>query len=318
MSSARYNLSEMPDYTSKNALDFYSTQSVFSDPKENKYLFENLPDSIEELCEIIRGVIVHQDDTKKIYNFDIPEHRQLESNTRYVSKILQRIVELQGDKLTVVCKPEKRFIGVCRDFAIILCSILRYKNIPARLRCGFATYYERSWYVDHWLCEYWNARQNRWILVDTEVNDAVRKTYDIEPSFNSFDVSYKQYILSGKAWLMCRSGKANPKKFGVPSINIAGLWFVRGNLLRDFTALNKVELLPWDYTKFSDKQFNNISELPEKEIRLVDRLAEAVINVYDDWGKVRELYKNNSQLQVQKKVTSYTTLGPKEIELKLS
>lgn len=298
------------------SLDFYSTQSVFSDPKEYAHLFKDLPDSIPELCEIVRGVIVHQDDTKKIHHFEIPKHRRLEPNTRYVSKILQAIIDLQNDKLTVTRKPEKRFIGLCRDFGIMLCSILRYKNIPARLRCGFAGYYVRNWYVDHWLCEYWNARENRWVLVDTEVNDVVRSEYNIDPSVNSLDVNHDQFVLSGKVWQMCRSGKADPKKFGVPEINISGLWFVRGSLLRDLAALNKVELLPWDYTEFGDKQFDEISELSRGEVNLLDKLAETVTGVYDNWGQVRELYKDNPQLQVHKKVTSYTSLGPREVELR--
>jgi len=299
----------------ENALDFYSRQSVFTEPKKYAYLFEGLPDSIPKLCQIIQGVVVHQDDTKKIYHFDIPKHRKLESNTRYVSKILKKIIDLEDDKLTVARKPKKRFIGVCRDFGIMLCSVLRYKNIPARLRCGFATYFKRGWYVDHWLCEYWEAEENRWVLVDTEINDEIRREYNIDPSFNSFDVKHNQFIFSGEAWQLCRSGKADPKKFGVPSINLWGLWLVRGNLLRDLATLNKVELLPWDYTKFSDKQFEKMSELPPKEVDLLDRLAEAVANVDDDWRKVRELYKSNPKLQVHKKVTSYTNLGPREVKL---
>ena len=48
----------------------YSTQSRYSDPCEYGYLFDSLPDSVEVICKIIRGVVIHQHDTKKIYNFN--------------------------------------------------------------------------------------------------------------------------------------------------------------------------------------------------------------------------------------------------------
>lgn len=310
----------MSDFDSlRKSLNFYSTQSVFSDPKEYAHLFEGLPDSISRLCKIIQGVIAHRDVTQELCNFKIPEHRQLEPNTRYISKILRIIIDLQDDKLAIAREPEKRFIGTCRDFSLLFCSILRCKKIPARVRCGFAVYFKcgDGWYVDHWLCEYWNAKKNRWTLVDAEVDDKVRREYVIDPSLNPLDVNHEQFILSGKAWQMCRAGEVDPKRFGVPEIGISGLWFVRGSLLRDLAALNKIELLPWDYTKFGDKQFDKLSELPMGEVSLIDELAEAVANVYDDWGQVRKLYEDSSQLQVHKKVTSYTSLGPKEVELKL-
>jgi len=298
------------------SLNYYSCQSIFSDPKEYKYLFENLPDPIDKLCEVMQGVIVHQHDTK-IYGFNVPKNRQFEANARYVSKILKTIIDLQNDKLPIKRVPEKRFIGLCRDFAIVLCSILRYKGIPARLRCGFATYYEPGWYVDHWLCEYWNDKENRWVLVDTEVNEAVRKEYKLKPSFNSLNVNHEQFILSGKAWQMCRLGKVDPKKFGVPRINVLGLWFVVGNLLRDLAALNKIELLPWDYTEFTDRQFDNVSELSKKETTIIDKVAEAIEGVYDDFGKIVAVYQNTPQFQIHQEVVSYTNLGPKKIKLRI-
>ena len=43
---------------------------------------------------------------------------------------------------------------------------------------------------------------------------------------------------------LCRAGQANPDLFGV--FDMHGMWFIRGNVVRDLAALNKVELLPWD------------------------------------------------------------------------
>jgi len=37
---------------------------------------------------------------------------------------------------------------------------------------------------------------------------------------------------------------SGPESFGI--LDMHGLWFVRGDLVRDFLALNKLEILPWD------------------------------------------------------------------------
>nr|WP_246715041.1 hypothetical protein [Rhizobium sp. BK196] len=34
----------------------------------------------------------------------------------------------------------------------MLCAFLRNKGIPARVRCGFASYFSAEW-EHHWLCE---------------------------------------------------------------------------------------------------------------------------------------------------------------------
>ena len=53
-----------------------------------------------------------------------------------------------------------------------------------------------------------------------------------------------RFLTGGQAWQMCRSGGANPDDFGI--FDMRGPWFMQGDLVRDFLALNKVEILPWD------------------------------------------------------------------------
>ena len=33
--------------------------------------------------------------------------------------------------------PERRFVGNCRHFTVLLCAFLRARGVPARARCGF-------------------------------------------------------------------------------------------------------------------------------------------------------------------------------------
>ena len=46
---------------------------------------------------------------------------------------------------------------------------------------------------------------------------------------------------------MCQQGRADPSAFGVDGYpENFGIAEVRGNVVRDLAALNKVEVLPWD------------------------------------------------------------------------
>ena len=115
---------------------------------------------------------------------------------------------------------------------------------------------------------------------------------------------------------MFRQKKVNPNLFGVPWIDIKGAWFIRSNLLRDLAALNKVELLPWDYTKFSDKQFGDLSELSSQEIKLLDKIAKLTVSLKnEDLFKMCSLYNSDPRLKVGRKIKSYTICGPREIVL---
>lgn len=298
-----------------NQFEFYSKQSAFSSPGTNSSLFDDLPDSIEDLVKITHGLIVHRDATKKFYGFNIPQNRILEADTRYVERILNKIQKLNRVSLATPRKPEDRFLGSCRDFALLLCSILRYKGIPARLRCGFADYFEKDGFTDHWICEYWDSRRKLWIIADSELGEIEKKTYKIK--FDNLNVPRNKFIVAGKAWKLCRSGDEPPDSFGVHSIGIKGWWFVRSNVLRDLASLNKIELLPWDYTDFFNKHIKDLSDLSRDELELIDNIAEITANELMDFNKTTSIYKDNRQLQVSNAITSYGLGKPLKYKLVL-
>lgn len=295
-------------------LQFYERHSIFSDPKEYLSLFDQLPDLIEQLCQIVHGLIIHRDETKKLYHFEIKE-RKLESETRYVYKILKIILERDKKSIIKQRSPKKRFFGSCRDFAILLCSMLRSKEIPARLRCGFASYFRKKEgkFSDHWICEYWDKTKNKWLMVDAEIGEEEKKYYHLD-NFNNCDLTKSQFLVAGEVWQLCRQGKANPNLYGVHSIDVKGLWFIRSSVIRDFYALNKIELLPWDYTEFGDKPFDNISELKPSKIDIIDKISNLTINPDKNLSEIISLYKSDKRLKIEE-IISYTIAGPKKIKI---
>ncbi|MBI3196042.1 MAG: transglutaminase domain-containing protein [Rhodospirillales bacterium] len=250
-----------------------------TDPGKHAHLYGDLPSDIEALVAITQGLVIDKDFVG-LYGLALEERERLgEVDIRYVSDIYDQLLAKDGGPLTEPREPNARFIGSCRDYALVLCSMLRHVGVPTRLRFGFATYFskEPDTYSDHCICEYWDEGQDRWVLVDSNVDPVIKLKLGV--TANEFDLERNQFIVASDGWRLARDGKANPDRFGVPSINIQGLWFIRGSLMRDLAALNKVEMLPWDYWGLADR--TPIDALPSEELPLLDELARTLAAPHD-------------------------------------
>jgi hypothetical protein len=283
--------------------EFYAQQSIVTDPGDYRVKFEGLPTDIGQLCKVVQGLVTHRN-ASKLYGVELTETRKSEGETRYVSLMLKKILERDNAPLIVARTPDKKFAGVCRDFAVLLCSILRHQGQPARLRCGFAAYFgnESIKYEDHWVCEYWDNASSQWLIADAELDDVYQKRYSFD--FPNFNVPRAKFILAGDAWQLCKAGRAEANDFGVGSIkDVRGLWFIRNDLLRDLAALNKVEVLPWDEWGLSDKELDDTSQ---EELRLLERAA-VLTTDNSKFDEMKSFYKDQPELRVPKSVKSYTT-----------
>jgi hypothetical protein len=189
--------------------------------------------------------------------------------------------------------------------------MLRQHGIPARARCGFGAYFEAGQYIDHWVCEYWNAVQNRWIMVDAQMDELQSRVLRLP--FDPLDVPRDQFIVGGLAWQMCRKGEADPQTFGI--MDMHGLWFVRGDFVRDVASLNKVELLPWDSWGLCESPDEMVSE---DDLHLLDHLAELTSGDVPDFEQVRVLYQEDGRLTVPATIHSYLQTGVKDVNLALA
>lgn len=253
------------------SLTYYIAQSAMTDPGRCASLYVDLPSEIEALVAIVQGLIVDKDFIG-LYGLALEEQERLgEVDTRYASDIHERLIGKDDRPLDQPREPGARFVGSCRDYALLLCSMLRHVGIPARLRFGFATYFSKApdTYGDHCVCEYWNEAQARWVLVDPNVDPVVKSKVGV--TANALDLARDQFVVAADGWRLACDGKVDPDRFGVPSIKIQGRWFIRGSLMRDLAALNKVEMLPWDYWGLADR--TPIDALPTEELLLLDELA---------------------------------------------
>ena len=287
---------------------YYESQSPISDPGGHAPALDGLPTDIHELCEVVQGLVA-QPGWALVYGWTIAKEREEDLQLRFVSLMLERIVELDGSPLTTARAPEKRLVGNCRDHTMLLCSVLRQKGVPARARCGFGAYFLPGKFEDHWACEYWNAAEARWQLADAQLNARQRDILRID--FDTCDVPRDRFVVAGMAWQMCRRGDADGDDFGLTPVNEQGLWWVRQNLVRDLAALNKMEMLPWDGWGLAEGMED---ELPPDQVQLLDRVA-TLTQAEDALSDLRATYEGDDRLRVPSVIRSNGPGGGRVVEV---
>lgn len=273
-----------------NQQDFYLQQSRITDPINYTYLFEDVPDDIESICRASRNVINHYFGDLR---YKPPKSRWSEIDTRHVSKILERVIELDDRPLTQTRDDDKRFVGCCRDFTVLTIAMMRHKGIPARARYGTASYFEEGYYWDHVIVEYWNGE--RWIGVDSQLPVEASDEF----GFDLRDVPRDKFLVGGRGWQLFREGM-DPRIFGLGA-KAGGTEFVITEMLLDLAALNREEHLCWEGWGYSDTAYESYTQ---DDLTLLDEVA-AVTQDNDAFEQWRELF-THPKLVIPPQVTSYS------------
>lgn len=306
-------------------LDYYREPGKITNIDKYKTFIQWLTDDPDAICQVVQGLIVH-DSWIDSYGESYNRGHEYPQKTAYMEDLLDKVIEIDSSNLAIPRHPRDRVIACCREFATLMCAFLRAKGIPARSRCGFATYF--GWngiYEDHWICEYWNGE--RWIKADPQLDpfqqssvvnwalkvDGIQNKIHRIQQFNPRDLKADEFITAGQAWKLCREGSVTPENFGISCPirpewridSLFGLWFVRGQLLRDFASLNKVETVPYlvRICKGLDWKpwhlvYAKDNELTEDELLLLDEIAELSIDADVNFNKIRKKYLTNNDLAV--------------------
>ena len=143
------------------------------------------------------------------------------------------------------------------------------------------------------MCEYWNAAQGRWVLVDAQLDDVWQR--ELKFDFNPLDVPRTQFLVAADAWTRCRTGRLDPAKVGIFAGNLRGLWFIAAELVRDLAALNAVEMLPWDCWGIIPKPGTTLSD---SQLAFFDRLAALTATPDGSFDELRAMYDRHDELRV--------------------
>ena len=240
----------MPEKTSgrDKILNHFVRHTVNSDPGVHARAYDDLPQDVEALCDALHHLLLHMFWIgEKTYGIT---HEALKASGRKMcvefalttaEERLASILSLDPSPLSEKRPVHLRSIGCCRDFALMLTSILRHRNIPARVRTGVALYFkaEDGYLIeDHYVTEHWNAAEERWQLTDPQIDEVQRPA--IRDGLNTVDLPDGAFLTGWELLQGLRDGEI-PETVGFPPVN-AGLTYGRNKLFADFIGLTNREL----------------------------------------------------------------------------
>ncbi|HXC54434.1 MAG TPA: transglutaminase domain-containing protein [Rhizomicrobium sp.] len=275
--------------------DFYTRPAGMNDPAALDALLADAPGDVPGIVAYFQNLLLHQH-WAPAYRMRLDETRLAEAHTRSVHDMLALMRRHDPRPLAFVRTLYQRMVGNCRHFSVLGVALLRRAGIAARARCGFGAYFQDGFNADHWVVEYWNGAA--WQLLDAQIDAAQRAMLRL--SFDPLDVPRDRFIVACDAWAACRAGSADPARFGI--FDEHGLWFIAGNVLRDFAALNNREMLPWDVWGAMPRPADTIA--PEK-FALFDRLAALCAAPDAHFAELRALYDTDPALRVPPQVFNF-------------
>jgi transglutaminase-like putative cysteine protease len=275
-----------------NDLAYYTRPSAMTSGGRYASLFDPLPRDVAALAAVAQGLLIHEH-IAAAYGVTLTDEDRDSVHTRPVEQLLERIITRDDRPLVTSRAVAERVAGNCRHFTVLMVAMLRAQGTPARARCGFGAYFVHGLFEDHWVCEYWHAGQERWRLVDAQIDEKQRGMFRID--FDLTDVPRDRFLVAGDAWARCRAGAADPKAFGLSPLNEAGDWWIAGNLMRDAAALDNIELLPWDCWGAMPKPEEQIGE---DRAALFDRLAALTQDPDAAFAELRRLCREDERIRV--------------------
>jgi len=252
--------------THDDLLAYYAQPGPFTNLGPFAVHVDSIPDGIPSIVHAVQGLLIHEA-FAQAYGVSLSAEQRAQKQLHGAVAMLSCATRADPRPLGDTRPPDRRVAVVCRHFATLFVAILRRKGVPARARCGFANYFDKCKHTDHWVGEYWNAPEHRWVLVDAQVDKAQRAVFKVD--VDTLDVPRDRFLVAGDAWRLCRTGAADPATFGVAGTNNWGIIEVFGDLFQDLAALQEIELLPWGwYGLAKDDQ-----GACDRESDLIDELA---------------------------------------------
>lgn len=286
-------------------LEFYKKTSPYTDLGLYTDFAKNLPNDIEELCLLQRNQIIHpfgllnqemRKDSNSVYGdmTSIPETDLCYENDLFPTAQAVFAELLRRDKnYSIKRKIEDKVHVCCREQAILLASILKSKNIPARVRSGFAKYVNTSGTQagDHWITEYYSATNKRWTLVDADMYF----NKDIL-GFNLLDIPREKFIFGAEAYLGIRTNKFKQEEIYYASSPITvGIEASLHGLFYDFHSLMNNEIIFLHLPKYiRNKNF----KLSEEEYKELDELAKLMLDPDKNFDELLGIWENNKKFRI--------------------
>lgn len=215
----------------------WTEQTAFTSPGRHTSAVIAIGGEPKTIVSAIQGLLIHGG---ALEHYGVAP-AAFSRETLPVEARLDELLTADPRPLTAPRLPQARAVGTCRDYATLVCSILRQNGEAARVRCGFAAYLGGAAWEDHWICEHWSGE--RWRRIDAQLDPVLQRALEIQMAAD--DLPSATFLAGDEAWRACRSGALRPDTLAHGD-EAAGLWFVLVNLVRDHLALADRFTSSWD------------------------------------------------------------------------
>lgn len=275
----------------KNNLRFYQEHGIMTEIKTMKDMVTNIPKDIKTIISYVQNILLHQH-WSEAYGVKLSDKRKEEPFVRRFEDKLIFFKNIGYNHISNKNQNVNKMIGICRDFTLAAVALFREAGIPARARCGFASYLEKGKYIDHWVIEYWNEDKKRWVMVDAQLDDI--QIDKLKVTFDPLDISKEYFITGPRAWMMCREGLIEPELFGI--FKWWGYDYLRCNLILDANSLLKLEMQPWDM--WEGYKSMPKEEWTQKDYEVMDHLSRLAMNVDNNFKDLYNYVQRNDKIKV--------------------
>lgn len=290
----------------KEILEFYLKTSMYTNYFPYKEYYKSLPNDIEELAKLLSHQIIHRSELRRSYlnkprsyenNFEFKKIKNYYPWYKYrcdddilltAPAITSELFRQDSRGFIMGREIKDKVVITCRYVSILLASILKAKDIPARCRSGYANYFtDKENYFDHWIVQYYDYKTKRWINIDAD------GIYNVE--FNQYDIPESQFKWIAQIWLDVRNGKHSEKNY-IHGSRFNTLNYLAYALFFDFHAIMNDEIsylfLPTYFD--TDNKFENLTEEKLKEL---DKLANLMLDIDNNFDEIKYLFRNDKWLR---------------------
>src|SRR5690349_12703050 len=106
---------------------------------------DGLPRDAAGVARVVQGLLIHEF-WVDAYGVTLAERERDRVNLRRVEQVLEAVSAGDDRPLDVPREPGRRIATNCRGFSVLSVALFRAGGVPARARCGFATYFTPGWY----------------------------------------------------------------------------------------------------------------------------------------------------------------------------
>lgn len=276
-------------------LEFYATPGRFTVLDEGGFASRD----IREVVDVVQGLLVYDLVAEPLYGIELTPQQAEAIHERYTDRLLGIARTLDPRPLNEPRPPSNRVGARCDAFSRLTVALLRNAGVPARARCGFGAYFQPPWLEDHWVAEYWNADEERWQMVDAQLDTTWQQMIGF--SGDPLAITPSEFVTAGHAWQGWRNGDLDAGRCGLTSIDEHGAHWIAGNLRLDFASLNKVEMLPWDVW---GEHWKPGEEPTGAQLELFDEVASLTANPDARFAQLRNRYEIDDALRMDGTVFS--------------